>query len=179
MSGTRPTNSQTSSGAGPSDTSNPPPAPAKDNTGAIAGGVVGGLAVLAVAGVAIFWIVRRSKNKATDPATPPVDPNANTGYDPYLQNPQAPAGYYQPTYQHDKPELQGDLQQPIYEAPPNERGYVSPVAGSLSPDASAYGGNEYRPQSTSPQQVSGTPVQYQTTELPTSPGLNNRPTPIP
>ncbi|CAI6339830.1 unnamed protein product [Periconia digitata] len=141
---------------GSSDTPPPPAAPpATNNTSAIAGGVVGGLAVLAIAGVAVFWILRRSKRRR-DEAAAPLDTNANTGYDPYLQNPQAPTGYYQPTYQHDKPELQGDVQAPIYEAPPNAAGYVVPPSRGQSPNHSAMSTSPVPPNAVG--------------ELPTSPG---------
>ncbi|CAK7216023.1 hypothetical protein SCUCBS95973_002664 [Sporothrix curviconia] len=56
---------------GGSSTPTPTPAPAKksSNTGAIAGGVVGGVAGLALIGLAIFFILRRQrKNSAMTPA---------------------------------------------------------------------------------------------------------------
>ncbi|KAF2662348.1 hypothetical protein K491DRAFT_686235 [Lophiostoma macrostomum CBS 122681] len=60
----------TTTSATPASTSSAPPATSaagggggsSSNTGVIAGSVVGGVAVLAIAGVAIFWIMRRSRN---------------------------------------------------------------------------------------------------------------------
>lgn len=76
----------------------------KTNVGAIAGGVVGGVAALSLAAVAIFWIMRRNKNKqASTLATAP----AAGGAGPYPSEAK-PAnvevgGYYPPEGQHSPP----------------------------------------------------------------------------
>ncbi|KAF2679201.1 hypothetical protein K458DRAFT_435246 [Lentithecium fluviatile CBS 122367] len=60
-----------------------------NHTGVIAGSVVGGLAVLALAGIATLWILKRSKRH------PEPQPS-------YSVHPQTPTPYYPPT-QGDKP----------------------------------------------------------------------------
>ena len=70
------------------------------NTGVIAGSVVGGVAVLALAGVAILWILKRNKRhaQATSQTPGPAQPTYNSPHPP----PQSPLPYYPPS-QGDKP----------------------------------------------------------------------------
>ncbi|PVI08310.1 hypothetical protein DM02DRAFT_621197 [Periconia macrospinosa] len=151
---TRPSGVSQTSSSPPESSTSPPssPPPAKDNTGAIAGGVVGGLAVLAVAGVAIFWILRRSRRKNKDE---PVSSATDTPYDPYKQSPQGPVGYYEPGITSQKAELAAGQNAAIYEAPPNEVPYTNGAANGS-------------PLSASTHDPSGRPVS-QVTELPSSP----------
>jgi hypothetical protein len=86
----------------PSTSSAPPSGGAgagggSSNTGVIAGSVVGGVAVLALAGVAVLWILKRHKKQ----------PELQTEY--ASAHPQTPTPYHPPT-QSDKPM---DLQ-PMY-----------------------------------------------------------------
>ncbi|KAI1266218.1 hypothetical protein F5Y18DRAFT_23865 [Xylariaceae sp. FL1019] len=124
VSGAAPTQSETSSSSGGSDNSgdgdgdnnNSSGSKQKSNTpvGPIVGGVVGGVAVIALVGLGIFFILRHKKK--ADPATstqpmeqnnPMIPPGGGApgqyppqqqyayGQDPYGQSPQP--GYYQPT----------------------------------------------------------------------------------
>ncbi|KAF1955157.1 hypothetical protein CC80DRAFT_88503 [Byssothecium circinans] len=181
----------TPSNGGPINTGRPEPASSSTrNTAVIAGSVVGGIAVIAFAGVAVLFILRRNKrnkaNDANDAATIGTNGDPHNPYDP--NNPyahqQVPAAYY-PPYQDNKPqELQGQTPQPVYEAPGNNEFVgvsphgspglpnASPRSGytNLSSDQTAYGGNEHRPQSLSPHSVqSAIPTHAHPSEMPIGP----------
>ncbi|KAB5545581.1 hypothetical protein GE09DRAFT_212947 [Coniochaeta sp. 2T2.1] len=80
----------------PSPSPVPPPAK-KSNTGAIVGGVVGGVAAIAIIGLAAFFLLRRKKKpSAATPAAaaagPGTDPTSPTG----PASPPPQGGYYDP-----------------------------------------------------------------------------------
>lgn len=71
---------KTTSGGGSSGTTSVAPAPAKkSNTGAIAGGVVGGVAGLALIGAAVFFILRSQRKKNGMQGSPGAAPGAPGG----------------------------------------------------------------------------------------------------
>ncbi|KAI1388299.1 uncharacterized protein F4822DRAFT_241342 [Hypoxylon trugodes] len=108
------------------------------NVGAIAGGVVGGVAGLALIGVGIFFLVRHNKKKKADaaaaaaanpqmqgpggPGSPPI-----AGAPGFPQQPQPP---YNPHYSQQYP-LQG---QPGYYPDPTKPGGFATVAPAQLPD---------------------------------------------
>lgn len=78
------TTSTRSTASGTSGTSTPTPTPAakKSNTGAIAGGVVGGVAGLALIALAVFFILRSQRKKNGIQGTPGAAPAGAPGYGP-------------------------------------------------------------------------------------------------
>lgn len=81
----------------PAETTTSAPPPGKSsNTGVIAGSVVGGVAVLAIAGVGILFLLRRNRKKkaATTETAAQAQPFVPPGY--HSEKPPAPAPYTDP-----------------------------------------------------------------------------------
>ncbi|KAF2279004.1 uncharacterized protein EI97DRAFT_465354 [Westerdykella ornata] len=117
-------NSPSSTQTGPTSTtsttstSTPPPEPKpKNNAGIIAGSVVGGVAVIALAAVAIFYILRRGRNTNAGDASAAGAAAAA-----------APPTY--PEYQAEKPPAQGGAEG--YYAPPTQGEYNPHTSGIYS-----------------------------------------------
>jgi hypothetical protein len=129
----------------PSPTPTPKPS---NNTGAIAGGVVGGLAVLGLAiGGVIFLLMRRKKNKSPDTghhnADIPVLQETSYYKGPGGSTGNAPAQYNQPQYnqpQHQPQQAyanQNQSYQQGYASPRNPKGFSAPADHSVELESSS------------------------------------------
>ncbi|KAF4962136.1 hypothetical protein FSARC_9771 [Fusarium sarcochroum] len=111
------------------------------NVGAIAGGTVGGVAALALVGLAAFLLFRRRKK--TTPAATPLAADSTQGAPPMAQHPQSPGNSFVPsspsnaTYPSGVPQNFQGYQQaydPNLAAPYGQpQGYQQPGYGGYSP----------------------------------------------
>ncbi|KAK3387146.1 hypothetical protein B0H63DRAFT_150810 [Podospora didyma] len=160
--------------------------------GPIVGGVVGGIVVIALVALGIFFCLR--KKKAQQPAPPPPMQNQeqpfNGGYAPPMQNQEQPfnsGGYASPMqnqqppfvggYDPTKAELAGTG--PTYSTPPQGQGYPTPPPGQgySAPPPQQFGNQGYYPPQQNPAFVAGggqfIPPDRQDTASPPSPYFNN------
>ncbi|KAL6881745.1 hypothetical protein HDV57DRAFT_517624 [Trichoderma longibrachiatum] len=140
-----PTSSETSSGPDPTTTGGGggggkgSGGGGSSNTGAIVGGVVGGVGGLGLIGLAAFFLLRRNKAKSgTHEPVPQVPPNYQS---PPVQ--QTPQGYYDPKFAA----AVGQQQYPPQQYPPQQGYYTSPEGQTISPVDPRY---STAPSSTSP-----------------------------
>lgn len=127
----------------PEETEDPePPKKKKSNAGAIAGGVVGGVAVIGMLGLGILFILRRKKNQTPPPSTPATQQTPGWTQP---NSPQAPygsptGGFYKPNQElpnYAQAVLPPQQQQGLAPAP-DRNSSASPRDSTLSGQTFAY-----------------------------------------
>jgi hypothetical protein len=127
-----PSPTSTSAQSASASPSPPPPGKSSSHTGAIVGGVVGGVAALALIGLAVLLLLRRRKNHANHTTLPPGVAEGEQKYEQYSHVSSPPPAVFAPARQYDPYQASPGA------APAAEVAGSSPLYGNNGPEKTTY-----------------------------------------